>query len=117
MVPAAINTYLRDYQRDGVRFFWHQYQEGRGGLLGDDMGLVSDPPTLHLFFLTLILVAITSRVRNFYFYTSVVFTLHQVKRFKLYHSCRLLWAKTEWSPTNIGVETMSLSSRIARHGN
>jgi hypothetical protein len=40
MVPAAINTYLREYQRDGVRFFWRQYKEGRGGLLGDDMGLV-----------------------------------------------------------------------------
>lgn len=41
VVPAAINTYLRDYQRDGVRFFWERYKEGRGGLLGDDMGLVS----------------------------------------------------------------------------
>lgn len=40
-VPAAINTYLREYQRDGVKFFWRQYKEGRGGLLGDDMGLVS----------------------------------------------------------------------------
>jgi SNF2 family DNA or RNA helicase len=40
-IPAAINTYLRDYQRDGVRFLWRQYKEGRGGLLGDDMGLVS----------------------------------------------------------------------------
>jgi len=39
-VPAAINTYLRDYQREGVKFFWRQYSEGRGGLLGDDMGLV-----------------------------------------------------------------------------
>ncbi|KAF8968710.1 hypothetical protein BDZ97DRAFT_325051 [Flammula alnicola] len=39
-VPAAINTYLRDYQRDGVKFLWRQYKEGRGGLLGDDMGLV-----------------------------------------------------------------------------
>ena len=39
-VPAAINTYLREYQRDGVRFFWRQYRDGRGGLLGDDMGLV-----------------------------------------------------------------------------
>ncbi|KAF5345800.1 hypothetical protein D9756_010881 [Leucocoprinus leucothites] len=38
-VPATINTYLRDYQREGVKFFWKQYQEGRGGLLGDDMGL------------------------------------------------------------------------------
>jgi len=40
-IPAAINTYLRDYQRDGVKFLWRQYKEGRGGLLGDDMGLVS----------------------------------------------------------------------------
>ncbi|KAG6868651.1 hypothetical protein C0993_012456 [Termitomyces sp. T159_Od127] len=39
-IPAAINTYLRDYQRDGVQFFYRQYAEGRGGLLGDDMGLV-----------------------------------------------------------------------------
>ncbi|KAF5375367.1 hypothetical protein D9615_008005 [Tricholomella constricta] len=38
-VPSSINTYLRDYQRDGVQFFWKQYSEGRGGLLGDDMGL------------------------------------------------------------------------------
>ncbi|KAJ7631912.1 RAD26-like SNF2 family DNA-dependent ATPase [Mycena polygramma] len=37
-VPAAINTYLRDYQREGVRFFWERFNEGRGGLLGDDMG-------------------------------------------------------------------------------
>lgn len=40
MIPAAINTYLREYQRDGVRFFWRQYKERQGGLLGDDMGLV-----------------------------------------------------------------------------
>ncbi|KAH0833982.1 RAD26-like SNF2 family DNA-dependent ATPase [Lanmaoa asiatica] len=40
MVPAAINTYLREYQREGVQFFWDLYDEGRGGLLGDDMGLV-----------------------------------------------------------------------------
>jgi SNF2 family DNA or RNA helicase len=39
-IPAAINTYLRNYQRDGARFLWRQYKEGRGGLLGDDMGLV-----------------------------------------------------------------------------
>ncbi|KAI6118485.1 P-loop containing nucleoside triphosphate hydrolase protein [Pisolithus croceorrhizus] len=39
MVPAAINTYLREYQRDGVRFFWGLYDQGKGGLLGDDMGL------------------------------------------------------------------------------
>ena len=39
-VPGSINTFLRDYQRDGVRFFWERYNTGRGGLLGDDMGLV-----------------------------------------------------------------------------
>ncbi|KAI0717768.1 P-loop containing nucleoside triphosphate hydrolase protein [Cerioporus squamosus] len=38
-VPGRINTFLREYQRDGVRFFWDRYKEGRGGLLGDDMGL------------------------------------------------------------------------------
>ncbi|KAJ3572782.1 hypothetical protein NP233_g2852 [Leucocoprinus birnbaumii] len=43
-VPATINTYLRDYQREGVKFFWKQYQEDRGGLLGDDMGLQSSFP-------------------------------------------------------------------------
>ncbi|KAJ7468628.1 P-loop containing nucleoside triphosphate hydrolase protein [Mycena latifolia] len=37
-VPGPINTYLRDYQREGVRFFWERYNEGRGALLGDDMG-------------------------------------------------------------------------------
>ncbi|KAG8215230.1 RAD26-like SNF2 family DNA-dependent ATPase [Butyriboletus roseoflavus] len=38
-VPATINTYLREYQREGVKFFWDLYDGGQGGLLGDDMGL------------------------------------------------------------------------------
>ncbi|KAH9948482.1 P-loop containing nucleoside triphosphate hydrolase protein [Amylocystis lapponica] len=38
-VPARINAFLREYQRDGIRFFWERYKNGRGGLLGDDMGL------------------------------------------------------------------------------
>lgn len=38
-VPASINTFLRPYQRDGVRFFFDRWAEGRGGILGDDMGL------------------------------------------------------------------------------
>ena len=40
VVPWKINTFLRDYQRVGVRFFFERYKEDRGGLLGDDMGLV-----------------------------------------------------------------------------
>ncbi|KZT50905.1 hypothetical protein CALCODRAFT_504196 [Calocera cornea HHB12733] len=38
-VPASINRFLREYQRDGVRFFWRCREEKRGGVLGDDMGL------------------------------------------------------------------------------
>jgi SNF2 family DNA or RNA helicase len=38
-VPASINRFLRDYQRDGVQFFYERWCEGRGGILGDDMGL------------------------------------------------------------------------------
>lgn len=40
-VPAPINMHLRDYQREGVEFLFRQYKEGRGGWLGDDMGLAS----------------------------------------------------------------------------
>ncbi|KAG9103155.1 hypothetical protein FRC07_010073, partial [Ceratobasidium sp. 392] len=38
-VPASINRQLREYQRDGVRFFHQRWAAGRGGMLGDDMGL------------------------------------------------------------------------------
>ncbi|KAE8250681.1 hypothetical protein A4X13_0g4489 [Tilletia indica] len=38
-VPKTINRFLRDYQRDGIRFLYNCYSEGRGGILGDDMGL------------------------------------------------------------------------------
>jgi SNF2 family DNA or RNA helicase len=38
-VPAAINRFLRSYQRDGVRFLYRSYAQNRGALLGDDMGL------------------------------------------------------------------------------
>lgn len=38
-IPGPINTYLRDYQREGVKFFYNRFRKGRGGLLGDDMGL------------------------------------------------------------------------------
>ncbi|GAW01605.1 rad26-like snf2 family dna-dependent atpase [Lentinula edodes] len=39
-IPSTINIFLRDYQRNGVQFFYERYRAGRGGLLGDDMGLV-----------------------------------------------------------------------------
>jgi len=38
-VPAILNVYLRDYQREGVRFLYGHYREGSGALLCDDMGL------------------------------------------------------------------------------
>ena len=38
-VPASINCHLRDYQRDGVRFLFRQFSQGKGGILADDMGL------------------------------------------------------------------------------
>ncbi|KAK0562576.1 hypothetical protein OC844_002642 [Tilletia horrida] len=38
-VPKTINRFLRDYQREGIKFFYKCYAEKRGGILGDDMGL------------------------------------------------------------------------------
>ena len=38
-IPPSINRFLREYQREGVRFFWEHYKRKEGGLLGDDMGL------------------------------------------------------------------------------
>uniref|UniRef100_A0A3B4ZVU9 ERCC excision repair 6 like 2 n=1 Tax=Stegastes partitus TaxID=144197 RepID=A0A3B4ZVU9_9TELE len=38
-VPYTINRYLRDYQREGIRFIYHNYIRSRGCVLGDDMGL------------------------------------------------------------------------------
>ena len=39
-VPPAINTFLRDYQRDGVKFLYNKFRNSMGSMLGDDMGLV-----------------------------------------------------------------------------
>ncbi|XP_029295210.1 DNA excision repair protein ERCC-6-like 2 isoform X2 [Cottoperca gobio] len=39
IVPYTINRYLRDYQRDGIRFIYNNYICSRGCILGDDMGL------------------------------------------------------------------------------
>lgn len=38
-VPYTINRYLRDYQREGIRFMYNNYINSRGCILGDDMGL------------------------------------------------------------------------------
>lgn len=38
-VPAPLNQYLRDYQREGIQFLYDHYKEGEGAVLGDDMGL------------------------------------------------------------------------------
>ncbi|XP_076021280.1 DNA excision repair protein ERCC-6-like 2 isoform X2 [Genypterus blacodes] len=38
-VPHTINRYLRDYQREGIRFIYNNYVRTRGCILGDDMGL------------------------------------------------------------------------------
>ncbi|RXN18413.1 DNA excision repair ERCC-6-like 2 [Labeo rohita] len=38
-VPYTINRYLRDYQREGIKFIYHSYVKSRGCILGDDMGL------------------------------------------------------------------------------
>ena len=38
-VPATINQYLWEYQREGVRFLYDHYRQGHGAILGDDMGL------------------------------------------------------------------------------
>jgi SNF2 family DNA or RNA helicase len=40
-IPASINMFLRDYQRAGVEFLFRQYNNGIGGILGDDMGKFS----------------------------------------------------------------------------
>ncbi|KAK2837132.1 hypothetical protein Q5P01_014344 [Channa striata] len=38
-VPYTINRYLREYQRDGIKFLYNKFIRSRGCILGDDMGL------------------------------------------------------------------------------
>ncbi|XP_061586014.1 DNA excision repair protein ERCC-6-like 2 [Cololabis saira] len=38
-VPYTINRYLRDYQREGIKFVYNNYIQANGCILGDDMGL------------------------------------------------------------------------------
>jgi len=37
-VPGRINHFLREYQREGVRFLWHRFTNKQGAVLADDMG-------------------------------------------------------------------------------
>lgn len=37
-VPASAAQYLREYQKDGIRWLYQQYIRNLGGILGDDMG-------------------------------------------------------------------------------
>eukprot|EP00903_Cladosiphon_okamuranus_P010410 g9847.t1 len=38
-INPSINRYLREYQREGVRWLHSKFKAGEGGILGDDMGL------------------------------------------------------------------------------
>ena len=38
-VPASINRYLLDYQREGIQFLYSSIVQNKGAILGDDMGL------------------------------------------------------------------------------
>lgn len=88
-VPAPINVFLREYQREGVRFFYDRYKEGRGGVLGDDMGLVR-----------------TSR--NFLITAGILIlnAPNRVKRYKLFHSWPLSWANIMTDEIRIDDESM-----------
>jgi DNA excision repair protein ERCC-6-like 2 len=43
VIPASIAQWLRNYQVEGVEFMYRLWKSGRGGILGDDMGLGSIP--------------------------------------------------------------------------
>lgn len=55
-VPLPINAFLRSYQQEGVKFLYDKYKEDRGGLLGDDMGLVTTHSYIKRHWLTLIIL-------------------------------------------------------------
>ena len=38
-MPGSINRYLREYQREGIKFLFRQYAANQGAILADDMGL------------------------------------------------------------------------------
>lgn len=37
-IPRPINRFLKEYQRTGAKFLYDAYKQGRGAVLGDDMG-------------------------------------------------------------------------------
>lgn len=37
-IPPSINRFLKEYQRAGAKFLYDAYKQGRGAVLGDDMG-------------------------------------------------------------------------------
>jgi hypothetical protein len=39
MIPACMSRYLKQYQRDGVKWLWQLYKNNSGGILADEMGL------------------------------------------------------------------------------
>jgi SNF2 family DNA or RNA helicase len=41
IIPGPIAQWLRSYQVEGVEYMYRLWKEGRGGILGDDMGLGS----------------------------------------------------------------------------
>ena len=46
VIPAPIAQWLRHYQVEGVEYMYRLWKAGRGGILGDDMGLGSIIPSL-----------------------------------------------------------------------
>ena len=70
-VPSSVNCYLREYQREGVRFFWDRYKEGRGGILGDDMGL-GMPISLSRFSIYRVLVLTGKTIQVIAFLTAIM---------------------------------------------
>lgn len=40
-IPAWVNDRLFGYQREGIRWMWDLHQQRVGGVVGDEMGLVS----------------------------------------------------------------------------
>jgi SNF2 family DNA or RNA helicase len=40
IIPASINRYLPEFQQEGVDFLCRAITNGKGGILGDDMGCV-----------------------------------------------------------------------------